>query len=355
MNGLRLRRLVLPLCMSCGILMWLSLIRFMKHELTNKADPVPSVNVARRPPLTSLVDGNKVIGDPQFLLDFAILGFAKCGTTTMMNWLNQQQAHCFPDEIYDLMHQKPAQLIRRLYNERKNCYKSPNDISQAHVLEYFRRYWPSTPLFVGVRHPIRWFESLYNFRVNNYDSMPPATQLIGKCIRGTQGICTNRGRFHIVLAKLGKTNMTTAPEEVEMKARYPREFREEILGIPNKIFLYTTEQLADTNEMRTEIFRNDVQDFCGLQLSLPIPYIKPGILWDETTQTQKDGLKINICDSNYTELRKVLLDMARPASVWIRKYFIESEDVVVSSKEYFKEIIETWMHDPCDIPPDVAT
>jgi hypothetical protein len=115
--------------------------------------------------------------------------------------------------------------------------------------------------------------------------------------------------------------------------------------IPNKIFLYTTEQLADTNEMRTEIFRNDVQDCCGLQLSLPIPYIKPGILWDETTQTQKDGLKINICDSNYTELRNILLDMARPASVWIRKYFIESEDVVVSSKEYFKEIIETWMHD----------
>jgi hypothetical protein len=78
-------------------------------------------------------------------------------------------------------------------------------------------------------------------------------------------------------------------------------------------------------------------------------------LWDETTQTQKDGLKINICDSNYTELRNILLDMARPASVWIRKYFIESEDVVVSSKEYFKEIIETWMHDPCDIPPDVTT
>ena len=78
-----------------------------------------------------------------------------------------------------------------------------------------------------------------------------------------------------------------------MKARYPREFREEILGIPNKIFLYTTEQLTDTNEMRTEIFRNDVQEFCGLQLSLPIPCIKLGILRDETTQTQKDGLKIN--------------------------------------------------------------
>jgi hypothetical protein len=323
------------------------MIHAMKLELTLTAINVnvdPPLTVTRRPPLARLIDKDKVIGDPQFLLDFAILGFAKCGTTTMMNWLNQQK-QCFPDEMFHLMHQQPARFIERLYNESKTCYKSPNDISQAHVLEYLRQYWPSTRVFVGIRHPVRWFESLYNFRVNNDDFMPPATQLIGKCIRGTRGICTNRGRFHVVLAKLGKTNMS-APEQVETKARYPREFRNGLLGVPNKIFLYTTEQLADVNETRTETFRNDVQDFSGVQLPLPIPHTKPGIVWDQTTQTVKNELKINICDDKYSELRNVLMNMARPASVWIRKYFIESRDVVVSSREYFIEILETWMHDP---------
>jgi len=35
------------------------------------------------------------------------------------------------------------------------------------------------------------------------------------------------------------------------------------------------------------------------------------------------------------------MDTARPASIWIRKHFIESKSVVDSFKEYFTEIIET--------------
>lgn len=41
------------------------------------------------------------------------------------------------------------------------------------------------------------------------------------------------------------------------------------------------------------------------------------------------------------------MGIARPASVWIRNYFIESDEVVVSSPNYFKESLETWMYDPC--------
>lgn len=40
---------------------------------------------SRRPPLGSLIHTNhSIIGDVQFLLDFAIVGFPKCGTTTLM-------------------------------------------------------------------------------------------------------------------------------------------------------------------------------------------------------------------------------------------------------------------------------
>jgi hypothetical protein len=40
--------------------------------------------------------------------------------------------------------------------------QAPGDITQEHVLDYYRKYFPKTKLIVGVRHPIRWFESLYS-------------------------------------------------------------------------------------------------------------------------------------------------------------------------------------------------
>jgi hypothetical protein len=40
---------------------------------------------ASLPPLDSIIDKNmNIIGDPQPLLDFAIIGFGKCGTSTLM-------------------------------------------------------------------------------------------------------------------------------------------------------------------------------------------------------------------------------------------------------------------------------
>jgi hypothetical protein len=152
----------------------------------------------------------------------------------------------------------------------------------------------------------------------------------------------------VELATLGKTNMSS-PEELEMIRRYPKQLRQLPPPFPNKIFLFTTDQLSDTNETRTQLFAEDVQQFIGFRDKLPpMLHVKPGKKWNDTVQALKDSKKINICDSEYDALRKVLMDIARPASVWIRKYFMESDQVVVSSPDYFKEILETWMHDPCD-------
>ena len=42
---------------------------------------------------------NVIVGDLQFLLDFAIVGHAKCGTSTMMEWLGLHgQISCFAGE-----------------------------------------------------------------------------------------------------------------------------------------------------------------------------------------------------------------------------------------------------------------
>lgn len=41
-------------------------------------------------------------------------------------------------------------------------YQAPRDITQPHVIDYYRRYFNQTKLIVGLRHPILWFESLYS-------------------------------------------------------------------------------------------------------------------------------------------------------------------------------------------------
>lgn len=73
-----------------------------------------------RPPIETILnlETSEIIGDPRFLLDFAIVGFGKCGTTTMMNWLaDNPQVQIFRNEVWQLMHGRPANLVRLLYDE----------------------------------------------------------------------------------------------------------------------------------------------------------------------------------------------------------------------------------------------
>ncbi|KAK1741144.1 hypothetical protein QTG54_008396 [Skeletonema marinoi] len=105
------------------------------------------------PPLKDLIDKNgKVISDISWMLDFAIIGFPKSGTSFLKNYLNQT------DETRD------------------------------------------TP-------PVMWFESFYNYQVGRNVSLPASTSsLIG---------CTDRARFHAALARLRKTPLVEK-EEVDL-------------------------------------------------------------------------------------------------------------------------------------------
>lgn len=113
-----------------------------------------------RPPLETLIQGENIVGDVQFLLDFAIVGFGKAGTSTMMDWLAAHPSVAmFSREVYDLVQQRPAKLVRSLYEDLpvgrnyRRGYKNPLEISQKHVLAYYRNYWPTTKMIVGLRHP----------------------------------------------------------------------------------------------------------------------------------------------------------------------------------------------------------
>jgi hypothetical protein len=126
-----------------------------------------------RPPFSTLVDGyGNITADISDLLQFAIVGFGKCASTTMRDWLNTHpRIQCFyPDEVLDLVQHDLRQLLSRLYSMPTGVdvlrgFKSPLDLSLRHVMQFYAKYFYKTKLIVGMRHPVHWFQSLCTYIV----------------------------------------------------------------------------------------------------------------------------------------------------------------------------------------------
>jgi hypothetical protein len=92
-------------------------------------------------------------------------------------------------------------------------------------------------------------------------------------------------------------------------------------------------------------------NFVGFNEELrPVVHTVPGKKYvnDNNTRDFVNSKRMDICDPRHDRLRAELMAVPRPASVWIRKYFLSSKDVAVSSPDYFIQVLETWMHDPCE-------
>jgi len=302
-----------------------------------------------RPPLSSLIDDyQNITGDVQFLLDFAIIGHPKTATTTILYWLRSHPEILMPrHEVRSLRKGKPAALVEELYTSLpagslyKRGYKSPIDLETPKALDLIRQYWPQTVLIVGLRHPVKWFESFYNFHLRHGDSMPPPSSLIGGCSKETYMVCTDRSLFHIHLSFLGKTKLSDAAEqELLTHPRKERPFGMKVL--PNKVFLYEINQLNDANPMRAQQYRADLSEFLGLEDEALQPRT------NHTDSVTPAEVALDICQKQYGPLRDELMKNSIAASKWIRNYFLQSPDVTVSSPDYFKELLLSWLIDPCD-------
>ncbi|EEC47017.1 predicted protein [Phaeodactylum tricornutum CCAP 1055/1] len=306
-----------------------------------------------RPPLESIVQGWNVSGDASWLLNVAVIGFPKCGTSTLMQHLESHpEVQMFTKERCELSGRQEATLIRDLYRQMPagdfvRGIKCPLDIdSTTMFLPAYQKYFPKAHFIVGVRHPVLWFESFYNFRVHNGFPMPPANKCIGACSKGVFNACTDRSNFHFFLGNLGKTN-TSDPEEIKLiPPRWRR--KRTVVDLPQKVFLYELSQLSDTNETREEWFLRDLQNFLHLRQAIPpMIWIRPGKNLTTDLKEQRDARKIDICDTGHNVLRHRLMENSLAASEWIERYFMKAKDVVVSNTNHFHELMERWKADPC--------
>ena len=306
-------------------------------------------------------DASRIIATVDFLLDFAIVGYAKTATTFVMNWLRHHpDIRMHPYEVHHLTKHDPVGMVQNLYTLQEEPrtheqklhygYKAPRDIADAATMQLLSTYWPNTKVIVGVRHPVLWFQSFYNYRLLTYHELPPPATLVGPCKvdvanhdpqklatlmqqhKGLhdRGVCTDLARFHVhlrnhLLMNDHKSNITLT--------RQPT-------------FLYVDEQLGDTQHVAQ--LQHDLQTFLGLStpLSNPMEY-RTHLTTTASNSATATGKAFDICHSDFIALRAELLQIGQEAAAWLIDHFLPVSGVSVSCPSCVILLLETWHIDPC--------
>jgi hypothetical protein len=316
--------------------------------------PIPSSAVAAattyvKPKLTDYIQGWNITENVNWLLDFAIVGFPKAGTSTLMLYLQKQKAiFMFDQERCEMGYNQHVPLLADLYKhyqgpQLKMGIKCPRDLEVDLAMKNYATFFPTTKFIIGLRHPVLWFQSFYNFRITNDYPMPPPQQLIGRCKRAHQGVCTFRANFSNHLQQI-------------------EPFR--------KVFVYHVDQLQEKDDdgrstqsnyniTRATRFRRDLQTFLELSEPLddPMMWVQPGRPPSSPQRAQElKQLKINICDHQHNELRRILLTQASHSASWMQTvWFQQHMNIHVSSPGYFHQLLNTWHVDPCDTHTKTTT
>jgi len=238
-------------------------------------------------------------------------------------------------EIHSLTNGKPAQMVSFLYalpeGNYQRGYKAPNDIRTPAALEALRKYWPETKLIVGLRHPVKWFESYYNFHARHgKKDLPPAETMVGPNL-------PDQVKYHIHLSGLGKTNVTDPGEAALLGVGHNKI---QPASMSNPVFLFEVGQPFSNDEALDEQYRIDLSDFLGL--SRPLPPIP-----EQNYVSRNKDFALNICDQKYDHLRDELVANGKNAAAWIQNYFMDHPDVTVSSPDQLVDLLSGWSVDPC--------
>lgn len=306
------------------------------------------------------------------MLDFFIIGFPKCGTTALLYAFRKNNETVIPAVEYcGLSNNRDShqQAVDKLTNVLEStvtaaaaattsppienvklgikCPMAVRNILGIERLAMQRQFNDKltntgTVLIVGLRHPVLFFQSFYNYRItemhnnNNVVNVPPPEYLVGN--RSWKSVSTDLAQFELYLMQLGKTSLSNR-ELVRMASkglsvsRPLRDFR---------VFVYDVGQLDDGDETRAATFREDLRRFLGLTHPIA-PFTR-----ENSNRAAHYPEHMDICDARFDTLRDLLLAQAKETQRWIRERFVvESDDVIAGGRSHFLELISQWNRDPC--------
>ena len=279
-------------------------------------------------------------------------------------WLGDHpEIQAIQKEVTTFQRNHPAQIINQIYKFLEpgpylRGYKSPNDVENVRAINKLSDHFPTTKLIIGLRHPVLWFESFYNYRIQNGFDLPELTsnntESQRACMGGMYGVCTDRSRLYTSLVNFGKTPLSSEELSTFFNKRQQKSLTADQQNrngtrLKNPIFLYDTAQLGDTELTRQVSFRKKLGQYLGIveELSPPV-HASPGkTLTNITEQRLRDKRKIHICDSIHTRRRQILIEGGKLTAKWILEFFLKSPDVHVANSNHFQEIMDSYGKDPC--------
>jgi hypothetical protein len=107
-------------------------------------------------------------------------------------------------------------------------YKNwPKKYGENKPLKEWSKHLPRTKLIIGITHPMTWFKAFWDhlsktFHIKEMTDNSDPYELTKPCVESNgrnscpknQLFCVHRARFHLGLAKLGKTPLTDEEREL---------------------------------------------------------------------------------------------------------------------------------------------
>ena len=280
----------------------------------------------------------------QNLIDFALLGFPKTGSTSLLHSLaNHENVEMVQEEYCDLSMQtvtdaQAEKSLKAALSDLSNTlsyrgFKCPNALRDPFTLNRLEQHSPNARIVVGVRHPVWFFESYYNYRVTEWYNLGHDAKEIPKpeALMGTKawkGVSTHTARFEYFLSQFSlSSSASLTPVPSMIVTRF-------------EVFIFALEQMYGEEMIeRKQAFETQMSSF--LELDEPIHMLhenKNAVIYPES---------MNICESKYDNLRAVLVANGKKSQEWISNVFIPAVGVTVNEKEHFLEAIKKWAVDPC--------
>lgn len=290
--------------------------------------------------------------------------------------------HCTGDLTKSLMHVTPMiaadvctpahQTVWYSYqnwakiegNENKplrgsHCSSFMGSGNDANAVE-FSQHLPKTKLLVGIKHPVIWFKEFWDQAAknkqldritNNQDPYELTTLCTGRRCRQTckqnQFFCMHRSRFHLGLARLGKTSLSD--EERKYLAVDDEDGGNALKNdeVKNPVFLY------DDLELTGEYFWESLAKYLGVDdIPHDLQQLKESRLDHDKELANVKSL--DFCKNEYDDLRARILSYSYEMATWLQLYWIplasdESRtDVAVANPTVFNALLNKYKKDPCN-------
>jgi len=297
-----------------------------------------------------ILDRPKIKREHPITLDFFVAGFPKCGTTTLLDALLAHPETVVPPTETNILTTPGSdkEIYRKIMNELKLLAPKSSNMKRGiknpiglgaepearwRAIQYLECLFPDTDLIFGLRHPVYYFQSFYNYRVWNYysgEERPP--EMFNSTIPTVKSLLAFRESWAGVSVESARFEKTLKHLVRKPNSKGPlTQF---------KIFLYTIEQMQDTDEDRKATFRDELASFLGLKQPIPpLPH--------SNHRNMKFNETIDICESKYDKVRRILVRNGKRTQRWIRKEFLCSPNVAVANEEHFLELLESFGRDPC--------